>query len=134
MADAEIKARILAAFEAVSAGKTRPYLDLFSDDVVWRVTGTTRWSGTYRGKGALVNDLLLPVSTRLDGPFRATVRRIVVEGDLVVVESKGENLTKSGKRYDNEYCWVCRMKDGKLTEVTEYLDTDLVNSALGGQG
>jgi ketosteroid isomerase-like protein len=134
MTNQEIKARIQNAFEALSSGNPQPYLDLFADDVSFRVTGSTRWSGTYRGKERLVNELLRPVSRCLQGKFNATVGRVVVEGDLVVMETKGENNTaKNGKPYNNEYCWVCRVKDGKFAEVTEYADTELFTSALVGE-
>ncbi len=33
-----------------------------------------------------------------------------------VVEAKGDNLTKSGVRYDNDYCLVFRLEDGKIKE------------------
>ena len=36
----------------------------------------------------------------------------------------------SGGRYDNTYCFVFRFRDGRIAEITEYLDTDLVRTAL----
>jgi len=134
MTNQEMKARIVSAFEALSAGEPRQYLDLFSDDLTWRVTGTTSWSGTYRGKEQMLNDVWRPVSQRLKGFYKAKVVRVMVEGDVLVVETRGENTTKSGKPYNNEYCWVCRTNaDGKIAEVTEYADTELFTSALGGE-
>jgi ketosteroid isomerase-like protein len=47
-----------------------------------------------------------------------------------VVECRGKVTTKTGKPYNNTYCWVCRLVDGKLTELTEYLDTELVATTL----
>ena len=38
--------------------------------------------------------------------------------------------TKAGQRYDNHYCFVFRVVDGRLKEVVEYLDTALVDAAL----
>jgi len=131
MTNPEIKTRIQNAFEALSSGNPQPYLDLFAEDVTFRVTGTTRWSGTYRGKASLVNDLLRPVSRCLRGNFKATLVRVVFEDDVLVLETKGEgNTAKNGKPYNNEYCWVCRVKNGKLTDVTEYADMELIASAL----
>ena len=39
--------------------------------------------------------------------------------------------TKSGKPYNNEYCWVFRLDGGRIKEVTEYMDTQLAEAALG---
>jgi ketosteroid isomerase-like protein len=51
---------------------------------------------------------------------------LIAEDDYVVVECRGEVTTKSGKPYNNTYCYVCRISDGKLKELTEYMDTQLV--------
>jgi hypothetical protein len=48
----------------------------------------------------------------------------------VVVEGRGQVTTKTGKPYDNSYCWIYRLADGKIKEITEYLDTELVTAAL----
>ena len=43
---------------------------------------------------------------------------------------RGEVITKTGKPYNNTYCFVIRMRDGKMVELTEYFDTELVTAAL----
>ena len=40
-------------------------------------------------------------------------------------------MTKSGRRYDNQYCWIIRLAEGKLVQITEYMDTELAAYALG---
>jgi len=47
-----------------------------------------------------------------------------------VVESVGNVTTKAGKPYCNSYCMIIRMRGGKMVELTEYLDTELVSAAL----
>ena len=47
------------------------------------------------------------------------------------VEARGKVTTKSGKPYNNSYCYVCRLLDGKLVEVTEYMDTEMAAAVLG---
>ena len=56
--------------------------------------------------------------------------RFIAEGDHVVVEGRGQATTKAGKAYNNTYCWVYRIADGKVQELTEYMDTELVTAAL----
>jgi ketosteroid isomerase-like protein len=53
---------------------------------------------------------------------------------LVVVEARGDNVTKVGVPYCNTYCFVFRLEGGKLKEVTEYRDTELPTRALGNPG
>ena len=45
--------------------------------------------------------------------------------------SKGDNVTKTGDRYDNDYCMVWRVENGKITMIKEYCDTGLVERVLG---
>ena len=38
---------------------------------------------------------------------------------------------RAGGPYNNTYCIVCRIADGKIKEMTDYVDTELITSALG---
>ena len=57
--------------------------------------------------------------------------RTVAEGDTVVVEARGDNVTKAGLRYDNQYCMVWRIENGKIKLIKEYCDSALVERVLG---
>ena len=48
-----------------------------------------------------------------------------------MVEAKGDNLTTTGERYDNDYCLVFRLEGGKIKEIREYCDSVLTEKALG---
>jgi uncharacterized protein len=126
----ENKAAIAKAFEHLSAGNGKPFVDLMSDDFSWIFKGSTIWRGHYRGKANVRSKLLAPLFANFDGTYTNTARRIVAESDMVVVECEGRVLTKSGERYDNKYCYVIRMRDGMMTELTEYMDTALADRVL----
>ncbi|MGR4862382.1 nuclear transport factor 2 family protein [Caulobacter sp. LARHSG274] len=117
-------------FDGLANGDGRPFLDSLDEDVVWTLTGATAWSGDYVGKAAVRRDLLGPLFAQFADTYVNVADRIVAEGDVVVVECRGKVMTKAGKRYDNRYCWVCRMADGKIVSLTEYMDTELVARAL----
>jgi uncharacterized protein len=102
-----------------------------ADDVTWTVMGQYSWSRTFRGKDAILNDLLGHVRSQLVDRGRTVAHRFIAEGDYVVVEAKGDNLTRSGMRYDNDYCLVYRLEDGKIKEIREYCDSVLTEQALG---
>jgi ketosteroid isomerase-like protein len=36
----------------------------------------------------------------------------------------------TGRPYNNVYCIVCRFADGKIQEMTDYVDTELITTAL----
>ena len=103
-----------------------------ADNFSWTVTGTTQWSKTYAGKNSVLTELFGTLRSKIAGHIKLTADRFVAEGDLVVVEARGSNTTRAGKPYNNKYCFVFRLAEGKLQEVTEYLDTDLLLTALGG--
>jgi ketosteroid isomerase-like protein len=102
-----------------------------ADDFCWTVTGSTKWSGAYRGKQAVLAELLRPLSSQFADQYTNTAHRFIAEDDYVVVECRGRVTTREGMPYNNTYCFVCRIADGKLRELTEYLDTELVTAALG---
>lgn len=114
-------------FTELSTGNSRPMVDALADDVVWNVMGRTRWSGTYRGKDAVLRDLLGQLRAHLADRYRASAQRILGDGPFVVVEARGQSTAKSGVPYNNEYCFIYRLEDGRIQEVTEYLDTELLN-------
>lgn len=121
-------------YSELSVGNSGPLLDAFSDDVRWVVMGTTKWSGPYDGKQAVMRRLLAPLRAQFADRYVASAHRIVADGDIVVAEVRGRAATRSGKRYDNCYCFIFRLAGGKIREVIEYLDTDLVNAALAAPG
>jgi|tagenome__1003787_1003787.scaffolds.fasta_scaffold20871307_2 ketosteroid isomerase-like protein len=118
-------------FAELERGNRRPFIDTFADDVTWTIVGGTPWSRTYDGKTAVLEQLLRPLGERLTAPVKVTVRRVLADGDCVVVEADGEAATKAGHPYNNRYCWIFRVEDGKVRAITEYLDTELVAKALG---
>lgn len=134
MGTAENKQLVQHAFSEMEKGNSKPFVDSLADGVRWTVIGTTAWSGTYDGKQAVLTRLLGPLSSQLEGRFRLTVLRFIAEGDHVVVEARGRNTTKKGLPYDNTYCWVCRIAEGRIQELTEYADTALVAAVLEAPG
>jgi uncharacterized protein len=118
-------------FSELSKGNGVPFVESLADDICWTIIGSTKFSGTYRGKQAVLDELLRPLFARFADQYTNTAHRFIAEDDYVVVECRGRVTTKSGAPYNNTYCWVCHIADGKLQELTEYLDTELVTAALG---
>ncbi len=107
------------------------FIDHLADDAVWVQTGQCSWSGSFTGKDAITNGLLGHLRTLLMDRARTVAFNFIADGDYVVVEAKGDNVTKSGERYDNEYCMVWRVESGKIKQIKEYCDTALVERVLG---
>lgn len=114
----------------LAKGNGRPFIDSLADDFRWIMKGRTAWSGTYEGRQAVQDELLTPLYAQFESRYRNTAERFIAEDDLVVVQCQGDVLTKSGERYDNQYCFIYRLAGGKVVELTEYLDTALVDAVL----
>jgi uncharacterized protein len=127
---AQNKQLMQTLFAELAKGNGRPFVDSLSEDFCWTITGTTPWSRTYEGKQAVLEDLLAPLFSRFASQYTNTAHNFIAEGDQVVVECRGKVMTKKGVPYNNTYCYVCRLANGKLIRLTEYLDTALVNAAL----
>ena len=120
------------AFEGLRHGDPSHFMPLFHEDIEWRVMGSSAWSKHAKGLANVERDLVGPLFARFAGPYLNIPELILADGDHVVVLAKGDAETVEGKRYDNDYCFVFRMKDGKIVEVREYMDTILADAALGG--
>ena len=121
-------------FAELENGNGQPFMDLLGDDIRWTVTGSSSWSRTYEGKQAVVDQLMRPLFSQFADTYRNSAILIVADGEHVVVECQGRGDDQSGKPYNQRYCYVCRMADGRVRELTEYLDTELVSSVLEAPG
>ena len=132
MGTLENKQRLEQIYAELSKGNVQALLDSLADDIQWTIIGTTVLSGTSHGKAEVIEKRLKPLRARLaDGPIVFSLERFIAEGEYVVMQAHGQATAKSGKPYNNTYCIVCRIVDGKLKEMTDYIDTELITSALG---
>lgn len=128
----EMNKKIMETFyEAGNRGDMETCFGLIADDITWTNMGSTSLSGTYRGKAELQERLLGPLFGRLKQGIHMTVHRLVAEGDTVVAQTSGSAETIDGRPYNNSYCWIVRIRDDQIAEVTEYMDTELVTSVFG---
>ena len=112
-----------------SAGKPDPaardralFAASLADDAKWLVIVHYSWSRTFVGKEAILNDLYVHVRSLLAERARTIAHRFIVDGDCVVVEAKGDYLIRTEVRYDNDYCLVFRLENGKIREAREYCE------------
>ncbi|MCP1174390.1 nuclear transport factor 2 family protein [Ralstonia chuxiongensis] len=126
----ENKQILQAAFAELAVSNAKPFVDLMADDFCWVCTGTTQWSRRYAGKQTVLGELFAPLRAKL-GRITTVANRFTADGDTVVVEAQGRNTTRDGVAYNNQYCFVIHMQEGKMRELIEYFDTDLVNRVLG---
>jgi uncharacterized protein len=131
MSAAENKELVRNMFSELSKGNSQAFLDTMADNVRFTIIGTTKFSGTCNSKQEMINKVLAPLGAQLEGGLTITPEKLIADGDYVVMQARGNSRTKSGGTYNNTYCQVFRITGGKVQEVTEYLDTELVTKAFG---
>ncbi len=122
---------VLSFFEAANQGDMETCTQLFSEDLVWTDIGATRFAGRYEGKANVLENLIGPLFSQLEAGIYSTIKNVICEEDQVVVQSVGSAKTVDGTPYENDYCQIFTVKDGKIVEVVEYCDTALVNEVFG---
>jgi ketosteroid isomerase-like protein len=55
-----------------------------------------------------------------------TVKGAIAEGDKVALEIESYGKLQNGRIYNNEYHVLMTIRDGKICDVKEYLDTQHV--------
>jgi ketosteroid isomerase-like protein len=131
MNPAQNKELLQQIFDALAAGNSRPFVDSMADDFRWIISGNSSWSRTYESKQAVLNELFPVLRVMMADRVRTIAHRFIAEGDHVVVEARGKNVTRAGQPYENSYCFVFTLRDGKLIEGIEYMDTELALAVLG---
>jgi ketosteroid isomerase-like protein len=58
------------------------------------------------------------------------VKSVTAEGDKVVVECEGNAMTRDGKPYCNQYCFIFTFNGGKISRLDEYFCNRLADDVL----
>ena len=130
MSAAENKQLLRHIYEQISEGNLKPLVESMADDIEWTIIGTTGLSGTYRGKEEVIEGIITPLGARLDGHVKFDFEGFIAEGDEVVMRARGTGRSVTGEPYNNTYCIVSKIVDGKVREMTDYVDTELITRAL----
>jgi len=117
-------------FEALSSG-SETYLDFYTDDSVIWTAGDNAIGGT-RTKKEIV-DFAQGILAAFPSGITFKITGITAENDRVAVEVSGEAIHASGEEYNNQYHFLLTIKNGKIIELKEYMDTQLAAKILLGK-
>ena len=117
-------------FEALSNGSDK-YLDFYTDESIIWTAGNNAIGGT-RTKKEVVSFAQNILSAFPTG-ITFNITGLTAEDERVAVEISGEAIHASGETYNNQYHFLLRIKDGKILELKEYMDTQLAAKILLGE-
>ena len=115
-------------FAAIGRGDREGLLALVAEDIEWIIPGED-WplAGTHRGHAGLA-DLLQTASKSIETSTEP--RKFVAQGDrvLVVGFAKGK-IKATNKTFEDHFVFAITVRDGKLTNIREYIDTQALARA-----
>jgi uncharacterized protein len=122
----KVAAELFARFDAMDLAGA---LDLLTGDATWWIVGRKAdlpAAGEHTKEQ--IGRLLHNMGRQLKNGLRMTVRGMIAEGDRVAVEVESRGELQNGRVYNNQYHFALTMRDGKIAEVREYLDTQHVHA------
>jgi uncharacterized protein len=115
-------------FAAIGGGDKQGLLALVAEDIEWIVPGED-WplAGTHRGHAELA-DLLETASKTMETSTEP--REFVAQGDRVLVVGFAKGKVKAtNKTFEDDWIFAITVRDGKLTNIREYVDTQALARA-----
>ena len=119
-------------FELFSSGNVPALLDAMSDGGSWWVSGRLEgMSGRYdkASFGPLVEGARAIYKS---GSLSIIPASMIAEGEKVAVEATGFAELTDGRTYEPHYHFLVTVRDGKVFEVREYMDTQHAKDVFFG--
>jgi uncharacterized protein len=116
-------------FAAIGSGDKQRVLALVAEDVEWIVPGED-WAlaGTHRRHAGLA-DVLQKASVEIETTYPKPPE-FVAQGDRVLVVGVATGRIKAtNKAFKDEWIFDIAVRDGKLTRIHEYIDTQALARA-----
>lgn len=115
-------------FAAMGRGDKQGLLALSAEDIEWIIPGTD-WplAGTHRGHSELA--ALLQKASEME-ISSSIPPEYVAQGDRVLVVGFAEGKVKAtNKTFEDNWVFAITVRDGKLTNIREYIDTQALARA-----
>lgn len=116
---------VLDYFAASGAHDEVALARLVADDVEWSPSP----SAPMEGRPYIGRDAVFAAMQREGARFfdlttgRSEIRKIIADGDTVVVLSTFACTTQGGREYSNDYVWVFTCAGGQIVRMDELTDT-----------
>jgi len=116
-------------FAAIGSGDKQRVLALVADDIEWIVPGED-WplAGTHRGRAGIA-DVLQKASEEVETTYPRPPE-FAAQGDRVLVIGVATGKLKAtNKAFKDEWVFDITVRDGRLTRIQEYIDTQALARA-----
>jgi uncharacterized protein len=105
--------------------------ELLAEDVEWRMP-TSIPDHLHRGREKVASELGSDTVKRFfaKGSYRLSVKDLIVDGEVAVARQHVDAVTKDGRPYQMDYCFIYTIRDGRIALIEEFLDTRLAADVL----
>jgi uncharacterized protein len=129
---------VVAAWKAFASRDPQRVSDVFTVDAEWLAPAgnatASALNGTNHmvGREALVQFLTSDFHKLFQRDVKIEFRGIYADGNTVIVEERMQAKLANGRHYDNDYCLLFELKDGRIRRVREYMDTQRAREIILG--
>ena len=125
-ANKEIARRFLT--QVLSRGDVEAARELYAEDFEVWTAGSLPFSGSSNKAQALEG--MTAVLGLFPKGLEFTVDALTAEGGRVAIEAHSDGVTAQGVRYQQTYHFLMQVRDGKITQFKEFMDTELARRVL----
>src|SRR6202790_2899938 len=123
MSTEQNKEMVKATWTAFAKGDLKAAFGNMADNVSWLIPGNISGvSGVKRGKDDILK-FMGSIGSKLPEGMHSEITRAYADGDTVILELTNKAKVSNGKSYENEYCFVFEIENGKIRRIREYTDT-----------
>jgi uncharacterized protein len=124
------KEMVKATWTAFGKGDLKTAFGNMADNVSWLIPGNTPGvSGVKRGKDEILK-FMGSVGTLFPEGLQSEITRAHASEDAVILELTNRGKVNNGKFYENQYCFVFELENGKIRRIREYVDTQKAKELL----
>jgi len=124
----ENKKIVQSWIDALNSKDTTRVLHIYADDIQIITMGKTLISGQYGPDQ--VKQFVTGVLDVFPQGLSFTLHSMIAEGDKVAAEATATGMHVSGQEYTQDYHFVITIKEGKISVLKEYLDTEIVTKVI----
>jgi ketosteroid isomerase-like protein len=107
--------RARKGYQAFDKGDLDTIRELLDRDVVWHVTGRSRFARDYHGIDDLFGNFFAPIISETGGTLKNEVHDILASDDHVIVLFT-QRAERNGKKIEVRFAQIQHVRDGKVTE------------------
>lgn len=124
------KQRVREFFAILNRGDVAALIAAYAEDARLETLGDTLISGSFSREQ--IRAAAGQIFEVFPQGLRFTIDAMTAEGERVAVEARSHGRHVSGRDYSNRYHFLFVLRDGRVTLLREYMDTERVTDILCG--